>query len=65
MKLLHEAENEKKLDVRVIESQLSRGRVSQKDIDQTSKALPDDSENALWVNVEELSAESHADDTRQ
>jgi hypothetical protein len=57
MALLHEAVEEKKLDVRLIERNVARGYVSQEDVEKAAKKLSDDSDNAEWVNVETLAAD--------
>jgi hypothetical protein len=57
MTLLHEAVESKKLDVRVVERNISRGSVRAEDYEKSLKALPDDSENAEYVNIETLAAE--------
>jgi len=54
MALLHEAVEKKKLDVRMVERNVSRGVISQADVDQAVKALPDDSDNAIYISVESL-----------
>ena len=54
MTLLHDATQEKKFDVRTIERGLSRGVLSQDEVQKHTKELPDDSESADWVNPEEL-----------
>lgn len=54
MALLHEAVDKKKMDTRMVERNVNRGVISQADVDQAVKALPDDSENALWVAIDTL-----------
>jgi hypothetical protein len=54
MALLHEAVEKKKMDTRMVERNVNRGVISQADVDQAVKALPDDSENALWVAIDTL-----------
>jgi hypothetical protein len=54
MALLHESVEKKKMDVRMIERNVTRGVISQSDVDQSLKSLPDDSENATHVSVEAL-----------
>lgn len=54
MTLLHDAVDAKKLDIRVVERNLSRGTVSPSDVDKQVKALPDDSVNAEYTSIEEL-----------
>lgn len=57
MALLHEASEEKKLDIRMIERNLSRGLLSQDEVEKQAKKLPDDGDNAQWINPETLVAE--------
>lgn len=57
MALLHEAIDEKRYDIRVVERNVDRGVIKSEEADKVSKALPDDSENAGWTNIEELAAE--------
>ena len=54
MALLHEAVEEKKLDVRMVERNIARGVITQTDADQAAKALPDEAENSTWVSVDSL-----------
>jgi hypothetical protein len=54
MTLLHDAIQEKKLDSRLVEKNLAKGHISPADYEKTLKALPDDSENADYTNLEEL-----------
>jgi hypothetical protein len=54
MTLLHEAVNAKKLDVRVSERNITRGAMKAEDFNKAVKDLPDDGDNAEYVNVEEL-----------
>ncbi len=54
MTLLHEAFDEKKFDVRMIERNVARGVVTSDDVEKTTKKLPDDGENADWVSLETL-----------
>ena len=61
MALLHEAVEKKKLDVRMVERNVARGVITQADVDQSVKALPDDSENALYVSVESLANDSQGE----
>jgi hypothetical protein len=56
MSLLHEAVNSKKLDTRVVERNVQRGVVRPEDVQKALKDLPDDAENAHYVNVEELAS---------
>jgi hypothetical protein len=57
MTLLHEAVSAKKFDVRVVERNVARGFIRAEDADKAAKDLPDDSENAEWVNLEVLAQE--------
>jgi hypothetical protein len=57
MTLLHEAVDEKKLDVRLIERNLNRGSVTPAEVQKSIEALPDDEDNAEYVSVEELMSE--------
>jgi len=54
MALLHEAVDFKKLDVRLVERNIARGAVSAEDHHKSVSELPDDSENAEWINIESL-----------
>jgi hypothetical protein len=54
MTLLHEAVEAKKLDVRMVERNLTRSVVTQDDVEKQVKKLPDDAENADWINIESL-----------
>ncbi len=54
MTLLPDALESKKLDTRVVERNLVRGVIAQADLDKNLKALPDDSANAEYTNLEEL-----------
>jgi hypothetical protein len=58
MALLHEAVESKKLDVRMVERNITRGVVHRDDVTKLIDKLPDDAENAEWVNVEKLEAEA-------
>lgn len=54
MTLLHEAVDAKKLDVRMVERNLTRGAISADDVEKGLKKLQDDAENADYINVEAL-----------
>lgn len=54
MTLLHEAVEQKKYDVRLVERNMARNSVTQAEVDQYVKGLPDDSQNALYVSVDSL-----------
>lgn len=57
MVLLHEAVEAKKLDVRLVSRNLDRGVIRAEDVEKAMKNLPDEAENADWVNIEALAAE--------
>jgi hypothetical protein len=54
MTLLHEAVDEKKLDVRMIERNTARGVIHSDDVDKAIKKLADDSDNAEWIAIDSL-----------
>jgi hypothetical protein len=54
MTLLHDSIMEKKLDTRLVEKNLAKGILSPADHEKALKALPDDSDNADYTNLEEL-----------
>ena len=54
MALLSQAIREKEFDIRTIERNLSKGLISSDAAEKHSETLPDDSENASSVNVDEL-----------
>lgn len=54
MPLLHDSTNEKKFDVRMVERNVTRGQVTQDEIDRVLKSLPDDSANAITVTEADL-----------
>ena len=54
MTLLHDAVDAKKLDVRLIEKGIARGNLNAAEIEKSLKLLPDDSENADYVSIEDL-----------
>ena len=54
MALLHEAVDEKKLDVRVSERNTTRGVITADELQKALDKLPDDADNAQWVSVEAL-----------
>lgn len=60
MALLHEAVEEKKLDVRVVERNISRGSVSAEEAKKAVSQLPDDGENAIWVSLDRIASEGEA-----
>lgn len=57
MTLLHEAVETKKMDVRMVERNITRGVLSREDFDKATSKLPDDSENAEWTSTETLAAD--------
>jgi hypothetical protein len=61
MTLLHEAVEAKKLDVRMVERNLTRGVVAQDDVEKQSKKLADDADNAEWVSIESLAQDGQGD----
>jgi hypothetical protein len=54
MSLLHESIVNKKFDVRMLEKNLVRNVVSDKEVKAHLEQLPDDSENADFVNVDDI-----------
>lgn len=54
MTLLHDAVEAKKLDVRVVERNLTRNMVTTDDIEKALKKLPDDADGADWVSIDSL-----------
>lgn len=57
MTLLNDAVESKKLDVRMVERNVSRGVVSADDVEKALKKLPDDEDNADWTSLDELTDE--------
>ena len=55
MSLLHESIQEKKLDVRMLEKNLVRNMVTDKEVKTAIAALPDDAENAAYISLDEVS----------
>lgn len=45
------------MDVRVVERNVDRGIVRSEDVEKAAKGLPDDSENAEYVNIETLASD--------
>ncbi|MGK5089809.1 hypothetical protein WDW86_19840 [Bdellovibrionota bacterium FG-2] len=60
MSLLNEAVESKKFDVRVVERNISRGLVLDEDWKKVQAALPDDSDNADYMNLDTLREELFA-----
>lgn len=54
MTLLNEAVKEKKLDIRMIERNLSQGVVSKNELEQAALELADDAANADWISLDAL-----------
>ena len=61
MTLLHEAVEAKKMDVRMVERNLSRGIIQSDDVEKNLKKLPDDSDNAATISTEALMNEDGED----
>jgi len=54
MALLIDSVEFKKLDVRLVERNIARGVLTTDDLNKALATLPDDEENAEWVNVDSL-----------
>ena len=54
MSLLHEAIDSKKFDTRMLEKNLVRNVVTDKEAKAHIESLPDDSENAIFINLDEV-----------
>ncbi len=54
MSLLKTATEEKVFDVRVVEKNLGRGRVDNKQVEKKVADLPDDANHAQYIGVAEL-----------
>lgn len=54
MSLLHEAIDQKKFDVRMLEKNLVRNVVSEKEVKSFVDQLPDDAENATLISLDEI-----------
>jgi hypothetical protein len=54
MSLLHDSIQEKKFDVRMLDKNLVRNVITDKDLKTHLEQLPDDSANADFLNIEEL-----------
>ncbi len=54
MALLHESVNFKKFDTRMVERNVARGVLTSQELTEVVKNLPDDAENAEYVNTEIL-----------
>jgi hypothetical protein len=58
MALLNDSSDSKKFDTRMVERNVTRGVVTSEMVDDHVKNLPDDAENAEWVNIESLADDS-------
>jgi hypothetical protein len=58
MSLLHEAIHEKKFDVRMLEKNLVRNVVTDKDVKVMVDQLPDDSANAEFITLDQISEQN-------
>jgi len=58
MSLLHEAIHEKKFDVRMLEKNLVRNVVTDKDVKVMVEQLPDDSANAEFITLDQISEQN-------
>ena len=54
MSLLHESIQNKKFDVRMVDKNLVRNVVTDKEVKTFLEQLPDDSENAAYTNLADL-----------
>jgi hypothetical protein len=54
MSLLHEAIQDKKLDIRMLDKNLVRNVVSDKEVKQAIASMPDDAENASYISLDEI-----------
>ncbi len=54
MSLLHDAIISKKFDVRMLDKNLVRGVITDKEAKTQAEQLPDDSENAAFVSLDEI-----------
>jgi hypothetical protein len=54
MSLLHESIQNKKFDVRMVDKNLVRNVVSDKEVKTLLEQLPDDSENAAYTSIADL-----------
>ena len=59
MSLLIDGIQEKKFDVRMIEKNLVRNVVSDKEAKAQAEALPDDAENAVFINLDEIAEQKN------
>lgn len=56
---LFEAHEEKKQDIRILDRARMLGKLDKKSYEQILKALPDDAERSIVVNVDELNAKDN------
>jgi len=63
MALLNESVNFKKFDTRMVERNIARGVLAPHELSEVLGGLPDDSENAEWISVEELAEEISSGET--
>lgn len=54
MALLSNALNDKQVDVRFLNRSIAKGSMAQEDADKAARKLPDDSENAEYININTL-----------
>jgi hypothetical protein len=54
MSLLHDSIQEKKFDVRMLDKNLVRNVITDKEVKTHFEQLPDDSENADFVSIQDL-----------
>ena len=54
MSLLHEAVEQKKFDVRMVERNVNRGIVQDSEVQQHTSSLPDDAELAEYISLDSL-----------
>jgi hypothetical protein len=52
--LLNEAVDSKKMDTRLVERNVAKGLLSSTEVQSYVSQLPDDSESADWVSIDEL-----------
>jgi hypothetical protein len=54
MTLLYDAIEDKKADVRNLEKNLTRGSLTNEELQKMMKQLPDDGVNAEWISIDSL-----------
>lgn len=52
--LLKDGIDEKKFDVRMIEKNIFRNVITEKEVKQVVETLPDDSENAAFISLDDI-----------